>query len=67
MDEILYKDGSNVSSEYKKSRWLSEYMMYLLVIKPNMLSKGFGVDEGYLETLRDLRGLKNRGPDDEEY
>jgi hypothetical protein len=29
-------------------------MMYLLVIRPNMLSKGIG-DEGYLETLRDLR------------
>jgi hypothetical protein len=36
-------------------------MMYLLVIRPNMLSKGFGDDEGYLETLRDLRGVKYHG------
>ena len=58
-------------------------MIYLLVIRPSMLSKGFG-DEGYLATLRDLRGLKYprskeyqrtlrelwgryRGRDDEEY
>jgi hypothetical protein len=56
--EVCYlddnKDGSNVSSKYEASRCLSEYMMYLLVIRPNMLSKGIG-DEGYLETLRDLR------------
>jgi hypothetical protein len=39
-------------------------MMYLLVIRPNMLSKGFG-DEGYLETLRELWGLKYHG--DEKY
>jgi hypothetical protein len=46
-------------------------MMYLLVIRPNMLSKGF-CDEVYQETLRDLRvlwrrRLKDRGPDDKEY
>ncbi|XP_061952698.1 uncharacterized protein LOC133675361 [Populus nigra] len=51
------KDGSNVSTE--DGRCLSEYMMYLLVIRPNMLSKGFGDDEEYQETLRDLLGLKD--------
>ncbi|XP_052303654.1 uncharacterized protein LOC127904397 [Populus trichocarpa] len=60
--EICYlgdKDGSNVSSEFViNGRYLSEYMMYLLVIRPNMLSKGFG-DEEYLETLRELRGFGN--------
>ncbi|XP_061952933.1 uncharacterized protein LOC133675538 isoform X2 [Populus nigra] len=63
------KDGSNVSKEYEASRCLSEYMMYLLVIRPNMLSKGF-CDEVYQETLRDLRvlwRLKDRGPDAKEY
>ncbi|KAJ6676385.1 hypothetical protein OIU85_009650 [Salix viminalis] len=44
------KDASNVST----SKCLSEYMMYLLVIRPNMLSKGFR-DEGYLITLGDKR------------
>jgi hypothetical protein len=53
-DAYLNKDGSNVSSEYEASRCLSEYMMYLLVIRPNMLSKGFGDDEAYQRTLRDL-------------
>jgi len=59
-EAYLNKDGRIVSKEYETSRCLSEYMMYLLVIRPNMLSKGFG-DEGYLETLQDLRGLKYRG------
>jgi hypothetical protein len=66
-DAYLNKDGSNVSSEYETSRCLSEYMMYLLVIRPNMLSKGFDDDKGYLKTLRDLRGLKYPRPGDEEY
>jgi hypothetical protein len=66
LDEILYKDGGNVQTEYETSKCLSEYMMYLLVMRPNMLSKGFG-DEGYLETLRELWGPKNRSPDDEGY
>ncbi|KAJ6869442.1 hypothetical protein NC651_034243 [Populus alba x Populus x berolinensis] len=64
------KDGSNVSSEYEASRCLSEYMMYLLVIRTNMLSKGFGDDKGYQETLRELRelwDLKYTGPFQESY
>eukprot|EP00258_Populus_trichocarpa_P025975 XP_024441994.1 uncharacterized protein LOC18105975 [Populus trichocarpa] len=64
--EICYlgdKNRSNVSTEYETSKCLSEYMMYLLVIRPNMLSKGFG-DEEYLGTLQDLQRLnphKTRG------
>jgi len=55
--EICYvKDASNVSKEYETSRCLSEYMVYLLVMRPNMLSKGIG-DEGYLDTLQDLQRL----------
>ncbi|KAB5525233.1 hypothetical protein DKX38_022982 [Salix brachista] len=54
-------DASNVSCNEKDARnvskCLSEYMIYLLVIRPNMLSKGFFYDE-YLNTLiRDLRGM----------
>lgn len=66
----MKEDGSNVSSEYEASRCLSEYMMYLLVIRPNMLSKGFGYDEEYLATSQQLRLQKYRHyiPDyDEEY
>ncbi|KAJ6869460.1 hypothetical protein NC651_034257 [Populus alba x Populus x berolinensis] len=79
--DICYRadeDGSSVSKEDEASRCLSEYMMYLLMIRPNMLSKGFGGDNEDLEypgdhekkyerTLRVLRGLKDRGPDDEGY
>nr|TKR91055.1 hypothetical protein D5086_0000227020 [Populus alba] len=65
--EICYlsdKAASNVpKEEYETSRCLSEYMMYLLVMRPNMLSMGIG-DEGYLDTLQDLQRLipnKTRG------
>jgi hypothetical protein len=65
--EICYlgdKDASNAFKEYREtSRCLSEYMMYLLVMRPNMLSKGIN-DEGYLDTLQDLQRLnpnKTRG------
>nr|TKR91057.1 hypothetical protein D5086_0000227040 [Populus alba] len=65
--EICYlsdKAASNVpNEEYETSRCLSEYMMYLLVMRPNMLSMGIG-DEGYLDTLQDLQRLipnKTRG------
>jgi len=63
------KDVSNISKEDEASRCLSEYMMYLSVIRPNMLSKGFS-DEGYQETLRELRelwGLKYPDPFEEAY
>jgi len=56
--EVCYLDDKDASKENEASRCLSEYMMYLLVIRPNMLSKGFGDDEGYLETLRELRELR---------
>uniref|UniRef100_A0A2K1XLP4 DUF4220 domain-containing protein n=1 Tax=Populus trichocarpa TaxID=3694 RepID=A0A2K1XLP4_POPTR len=57
--EICYcvdKDANNVSSEYKTSRCLSEYMMYFLVMRPDTLSQGIG-DEGYLHSLRDLDSI----------
>ncbi|KAJ6875991.1 hypothetical protein NC652_035379 [Populus alba x Populus x berolinensis] len=57
--DICYRADKDASKEYEASRCLSEYMMYLLVIRPNMLSKGFGDNEEYQETLRDLLGLKD--------
>uniref|UniRef100_A0A2K1XLL1 DUF4220 domain-containing protein n=1 Tax=Populus trichocarpa TaxID=3694 RepID=A0A2K1XLL1_POPTR len=57
--EICYcvdKDANNVPSEYETSRCLSEYMMYLSVMRPDMLSQGIG-DEGYLHSLRDLDSI----------
>jgi hypothetical protein len=57
--EICYcvdKDANNVPSEYETSRCLSEYMMYLLVMRPDTLSQGIG-DEGYLHSLRDLDSI----------
>ncbi|KAJ6761044.1 hypothetical protein OIU79_025811 [Salix purpurea] len=45
-----YVDKEDASNYVSTSKCLSEYMMYLLVIRPNMLSKGF-IDEGYLNTL----------------
>ncbi|KAG5232827.1 Polysulfide reductase chain [Salix suchowensis] len=55
--EICSRNDKDASNYVSRSKCLSEYMMYLLVIRPNMLSKGFG-DEGYLNTLmRDLRDM----------
>ncbi|KAB5525247.1 hypothetical protein DKX38_022996 [Salix brachista] len=56
--EICYDVDKDAASNYvSRSKCLSEYMMYLLVIRPNMLSKGFS-EEGYLNTLmRDLRDM----------
>ncbi|KAJ6970961.1 hypothetical protein NC653_035281 [Populus alba x Populus x berolinensis] len=65
--DICYRADKDASKEYEASRCLSEYMMYLLVIRPNMLSKGFGDDEAYQATLRELRGLKNTRPSEKEY
>jgi hypothetical protein len=55
-------------------------MVYLLVMRPNMLSKGFGDDEGlwrlkdrapdddrYQRTLQELRNGESRGYDDGEF
>ncbi|KAJ6676387.1 hypothetical protein OIU85_009652 [Salix viminalis] len=73
--EICYDVDKDEASNYvSTSKCLSEYLMYLLVIRPNMLSKGFG-DEVHLNTLiRDLRGEDiiqsyNRAPgyDDAEF
>ncbi|KAL9375633.1 hypothetical protein Peur_032512 [Populus x canadensis] len=55
--DTCYRADKDASSEYEASRCLSEYMMYLLVIRPNMLSKGFGDDEACQATLRVLRRL----------
>ncbi|KAH8486583.1 hypothetical protein H0E87_025551 [Populus deltoides] len=65
---IVDKDGSKVSTKYETSKCLSEYMMYLLVIKPNMLSEtlqdlwdlNIRRDEEYRSTLRELLGLKDQ-------
>ncbi|KAB5524696.1 hypothetical protein DKX38_022445 [Salix brachista] len=48
--EICYGAEKDDASNASTSKCLSEYMMYLLVIRLNMLSKGFR-DEGYLKTL----------------
>ncbi|KAB5525228.1 hypothetical protein DKX38_022977 [Salix brachista] len=45
-----YVDKDDASNYVSRSKCLSEYMMYLLVIRPNMLSKGF-FDEGSLPTF----------------
>jgi hypothetical protein len=55
--EFCYRADKDASKENEASRCLSEYMMYLLVIRPNMLSKGFG-DEEYQETLQEWRHIK---------
>ncbi|KAB5525229.1 hypothetical protein DKX38_022978 [Salix brachista] len=49
----VQKDASNEkddASNVSRSKCLSDYMMYLLVIRPNMLSIGFG-DKEYKHTL----------------
>ncbi|KAJ6339449.1 hypothetical protein OIU77_007419 [Salix suchowensis] len=52
--EICYGvDKDDASNYVSTSKCLSEYMMYLLVIRPNMLSKGF-FDEGSLPGLGDM-------------
>ncbi|KAJ6761045.1 hypothetical protein OIU79_025812 [Salix purpurea] len=48
--DICYRNEKDASNYVSRSKCLSEYMMYLLVIRPNMLSIGFS-DEGYLHTL----------------
>ncbi|KAF9668119.1 hypothetical protein SADUNF_Sadunf15G0095300 [Salix dunnii] len=52
--EICYGVDKDDASNASRSICLSEYMMYLLVIRPNMLSKGF-MDEGSLPTFRNKR------------